>query len=148
MIIPCRPLTLGFNLLKLALFLLLTSLAFAQQNTGALRGQVTDQLGGAAVGATVTAVEAKGVEKIVITDNEGGFVFSNLPREMTGAPDAGIIGRNLRSGTPTLLEETSGIAPGTRKNSAIYSQGCMLSNVQDRKPRYWTLNFGHWTLNI
>ncbi len=69
MIIPCRPLTLGFNLLKLALFLLLTSLAFAQQNTGALHGQITDQLGGAVVGATVTAVDANGVEKIAITDN-------------------------------------------------------------------------------
>lgn len=102
MIIPCRPLTLGFNLLKLALIILLASLAFAQQNTEALRGQVTDQLGGAVVGATVTAVDANGVEKIVITDNDGGFVFSNLPRGTTGAPDAGIIGRNLRSGAPTL----------------------------------------------
>ena len=67
MSIPRRPLALSVNLLKLALIFLLTSLAFAQQNPETLRGQVTDQLGGAAAGAIVTAVGASGVEKIVIT---------------------------------------------------------------------------------
>ena len=95
MIIPCRPLTLGFNLLKLALFLLLTSLAFAQQNTGALRGQVTDQLSGAVIDATVTAFDADGVEKIVITNIGCGFVLRNLPRGTTTAPNAIIIGRSF-----------------------------------------------------
>ena len=37
----------------------------AQQRNGSIKGQVLDELGGAMVGVTVTAIDAKGVEKTV-----------------------------------------------------------------------------------
>lgn len=52
--------------------------ASAQQSLGTLRGQVKDELGGVIVGATVTVVDAAGVEKSTRTNEEGRYVFSAL----------------------------------------------------------------------
>ena len=49
-------------LIAIALCVSLAALAVAQQRTGSLKGQVLDELGGAIVGVTVTAIDAKGVE--------------------------------------------------------------------------------------
>ena len=56
----------------------LTGLAGAQQRTGSLRGQVLDELGGAIVGATVTAVDSRGVEKSTVTNDGGSYTISGL----------------------------------------------------------------------
>src|SRR5690349_1986082 len=53
-------------------------LAVAQERAGSLRGQVLDELGGAIVGASVTVVDAKGVEKSVVTNNAGTYVVNGL----------------------------------------------------------------------
>jgi Carboxypeptidase regulatory-like domain len=64
----------------LALVLALcVSAAFAQQATGTLRGQIVDELGGAIVGATVTATDERGVEKSTTTNGEGNYVLGGLP---------------------------------------------------------------------
>src|SRR5215212_10693107 len=49
-----------------------------QQQAGTLRGIVTDEFGGALVGATVTAVNQTGVEKSTVTNDEGNYVISGL----------------------------------------------------------------------
>ncbi|MDT4896268.1 MAG: hypothetical protein QOH25_1345 [Acidobacteriota bacterium] len=65
--------------LSLALMLALSVVvSFAQQATGTLRGLVTDEFGGALVGATVTVVSASGVEKSVVTNDEGNYVVGGL----------------------------------------------------------------------
>ena len=48
------------------------------KRAGDLRGQVTDELGGLIVGATVTLTDAKGSAKTAITNNDGRFVFGGL----------------------------------------------------------------------
>lgn len=53
------------------------SLVQAQAGTG-IRGQVTDELGGAIVGATVTLVEQSGAEKTATTNEEGVYVFTSI----------------------------------------------------------------------
>src|ERR1043165_4371855 len=52
--------------------------AAAQERPGSLRGQVLDDLGGLIVGATVTAIDAKGTEKSVVTNNNGVYTISGL----------------------------------------------------------------------
>ena len=70
--------TLGRSL-KLALALTLSvAVVVAQQTTGNLRGQLTDEFGGTIVGATVTVTDAAGVTKTNTTDDEGRFAFSGL----------------------------------------------------------------------
>ncbi len=65
--------------LGLALVLALAAAAaFAQQAGGNLRGQVTDEFGGALVGATVTVVNSTGAEKTAVTNDEGTFVVNGL----------------------------------------------------------------------
>ncbi len=51
---------------------------FAQQSTGNLRGQVTDQVGAVIIGATVTVTDAGGITKTTTTGNEGNYAFSGL----------------------------------------------------------------------
>ena len=53
-------------------------LVVAQQRAGSLRGQVLDELGGAIVGASVTVIDAKGVEKSVVTNNAGTYTVNGL----------------------------------------------------------------------
>jgi hypothetical protein len=53
-------------------------LAQAQQGIGAIHGQVTDEFGGAIVGATVTLIDATGAEKTGTTDDQGNYNFIRL----------------------------------------------------------------------
>jgi carboxypeptidase family protein/TonB-dependent receptor-like protein len=53
-------------------------LALAQQRPGTLRGQVLDELGGAIVGASVTAIDAQGKEKAVVTNDGGIYTINGL----------------------------------------------------------------------
>src|ERR1043165_612654 len=64
--------------LAIALGALWASLAVAQERAGSLRGQVLDELGGAIVGANVTVIDAKGVEKSVVTNNAGTYTVNGL----------------------------------------------------------------------
>jgi hypothetical protein len=51
---------------------------FSQQRAGSLRGQVLDELGGAIVGASVTAIDATGKEKSVVTNDGGNYTINGL----------------------------------------------------------------------
>ncbi|MDQ2976377.1 MAG: carboxypeptidase-like regulatory domain-containing protein, partial [Acidobacteriota bacterium] len=52
---------------------------FSQQNTGSIKGTVTDQLGSLIVNAKVVARDVKGTEKTVTTNSTGSFEFRSLP---------------------------------------------------------------------
>lgn len=70
---------LVYPLLFIALTLITFSVAaYAQQATGELRGQLTDELGGLIVGADVTLTNAGGVRLTVTSDNEGNYLFNRL----------------------------------------------------------------------
>ena len=60
------------------IFSLCLAAVSAQTRMGAIRGQVVDEFGGLILGATVTVVDASGVEKTVTTDAEGKFLISGL----------------------------------------------------------------------
>jgi hypothetical protein len=60
------------------LLLSLTSLSFAQQTTGSIKGSVTDQLGSLVVGATIVAKDSKGTERTAPTNATGAFEFRSL----------------------------------------------------------------------
>jgi hypothetical protein len=64
--------------LVIALCASIPGLLFAQQRPGSLRGQVLDELGGAIVGASVTVIDGKGVEKSVVTNDSGSYVVNGL----------------------------------------------------------------------
>lgn len=64
--------------LGLALLLALSVVVGFAQQPGTLRGQVTDEFGGALVGATVTAINQTGVEKSTVTNDEGVYVIGGL----------------------------------------------------------------------
>src|SRR5215213_706931 len=71
--------------LVIALCASIPGLVFAQQRAGSLRGQVLDELGGAIVGASVTVIDSKGVEKSVVTNDGGTYVVNGLmPGKYTG----------------------------------------------------------------
>lgn len=53
-------------------------LAVAQQRAGSLKGQVLDELGGAIVGAAITAIDGRGVEKSAVTNDAGGYTINGL----------------------------------------------------------------------
>jgi hypothetical protein len=65
--------------LILVLSLLFQPLVFAQQRTGALHGQVLDELGAVIVGATVTVTDANGAIKTATTNDEGQYTVAGLP---------------------------------------------------------------------
>src|SRR6202171_2764396 len=52
--------------------------ALGQRTNAPLRGQVSDELGGVIVGATVVVVDAAGVEKTATTNQDGNYVLSGL----------------------------------------------------------------------
>lgn len=52
--------------------------ALPQERPGSLRGQVLDELGAIIVGATVTAIDARGTEKTVTTNNNGVYTINGL----------------------------------------------------------------------
>ena len=60
------------------ILLLCTATVSAQQNTGGLKGRVSDEFGGVIVGATVTATDAYRVTKTATTNNEGAFNLAGL----------------------------------------------------------------------
>ncbi|HEY0727147.1 MAG TPA: TonB-dependent receptor [Pyrinomonadaceae bacterium] len=60
-------LTLGF-----------ADVGYSQQRPGSVRGQVLDELGGAIVGASVTAIDATGKEKSVVTNDNGTYTITGL----------------------------------------------------------------------
>src|ERR1051325_4195731 len=63
----------------LIIFVLLFSVTLAaQQARGTLRGLITDELGAAIVGASVTLTDATGVQKKTTTNNEGVYTFAGL----------------------------------------------------------------------
>src|SRR5829696_5044273 len=62
----------------LALMLALAAAVSFAQQAGSLRGQVTDEFGGALIGATITVVSSTGAEKSAVTDDDGTFVVSGL----------------------------------------------------------------------
>ncbi|HEX8736469.1 MAG TPA: carboxypeptidase regulatory-like domain-containing protein [Pyrinomonadaceae bacterium] len=59
------------------LTLFISSSALAQQ-TGTLNGQVVDTLGAVVVGASVTAIDAGGKEKTVVTNRQGEYSITGL----------------------------------------------------------------------
>lgn len=69
--------TIGQSVALMLVLVLSTVLAFAQATTG-IRGQVTDELGGIIVGATVTLLDASGAQKTAVTNEEGVYVFNGL----------------------------------------------------------------------
>ena len=73
------PPRLPHTLVVLAALILLCSVSVAaQQARGTLRGLITDELGAAIVGASVTLTDATGVEKKAITNGEGIYSFTGL----------------------------------------------------------------------
>ena len=62
----------------IALCASIPALVLGQQRPGSLRGQVLDELGGAIVGASVTAIDGKGVEKSVVTNDGGSYTINGL----------------------------------------------------------------------
>src|SRR6185503_65070 len=58
--------------------LCIASIVLAQQNTGALKGTVTDQLGSLVVGAKVTVRNARGVVTSATTNSSGIYEFRRL----------------------------------------------------------------------
>src|SRR6201991_1026758 len=72
--LPRLPRTLSI----LAFALLLSANVAAQQTRGTLRGLITDELGAAIVGATVTLTDATGVQKKTTTNGEGVYTFAGL----------------------------------------------------------------------
>ena len=89
--------TLGLvSLVLLTLFLFVSPLC-AQRQTGAIKGRVTDELGGLITQATVTIVNSSGSEQTVVTNGDGLYTLSNLD-----------------PGTYTLRVESQGFAPFER----------------------------------
>lgn len=62
----------------LLVFALCATSVAAQQRAGGLKGQVLDELGGAIVGVSVTAVSAEGVEKTTVTNDGGSYTINGL----------------------------------------------------------------------
>ncbi|HKS08206.1 MAG TPA: carboxypeptidase regulatory-like domain-containing protein [Pyrinomonadaceae bacterium] len=66
------------SLFILTFALLLSANVAAQQTRGTLRGLITDELGAAIVGASVTLTDATGVQKKTTTNSEGVYTFAGL----------------------------------------------------------------------
>src|SRR5204863_7563807 len=78
--VPMKPTrTLPCKMFSTILIVLMVAiLAVAQQARGTLRGLITDELGGAIVGATVTLTDASGAQKKTTTNGEGVYAFTGL----------------------------------------------------------------------
>jgi len=75
----CKRTILSFSF-TLALITLSVGTALAQQARGRLRGQITDQLGGLVVGATVTSVElSTGNARTTTSGKDGIYTFADIP---------------------------------------------------------------------
>src|SRR5947209_13475078 len=62
----------------LTLMFIVSTASAQQPSSGSLRGEVLDSLGGLIVGATVTTLDASGVEKTTRTNREGAFQITGL----------------------------------------------------------------------
>src|SRR2546425_229132 len=69
---------LNKRICAIALTLTLCLGTAAAQNKGALRGRVVDEKGGVVIGANAVLVDANGVEKVTVTNNEGTYSFTAL----------------------------------------------------------------------
>src|SRR5262249_13016884 len=79
----------------------------AAQTQTSLRGQVTDQLGGAVAGATVTLVDSSNNEKTTTTNEQGIYVFS-------GIAAGTYFVRVLATGFALFQKETGAVDAGKR----------------------------------
>ena len=61
------------------LLLLAAVKSFSQQNTGSVKGTITDQLGGLVVNATVVINDGKSALKSMATNSDGNYEFRSLP---------------------------------------------------------------------
>src|SRR5215469_13800807 len=70
---------IGYSLLIVAILLCIAAPALSQVNLGRIDGTVTDQTGGAIVGASVTVTDvARGVTRSLTTDSAGAYSAPNL----------------------------------------------------------------------
>ncbi len=63
---------------RLLLILLFCAGVALGQTAGSLKGQISDEFGGVIVGASVVAINAKGVEKTVTSNGDGNYAISGL----------------------------------------------------------------------
>ncbi len=70
--------TLFRCLIGLSILSLAALTAFPQQNRATAHGLVTDELGAAIVGASVTLIDVKGQAKTTVTNSEGVYQFTGL----------------------------------------------------------------------
>ena len=94
--------------LSLILAMILSANAAMAQGTGSLRGQVTDEQGGAIVGATVTLIDASNVEKTATTNDQGMYTIAGL------APGKYFL-RVIASGFALFENESVEVALGRRE---------------------------------
>ena len=87
-------------------------IATAQQRVGSLRGQVTDELGGLVVGATVTLVAADGSQKTATTNADGVYAINSV------APGVYTL-RVMASGFTAFEKTELAIAAGTRSTHDV-----------------------------
>lgn len=85
------------------------SVTFGQQNRASLRGLVTDELGAALVGASVTITDANGQSKSTVSNNEGIYVFNGL------APGTYIV-RSMAKGFAPSLDNEVELKAGARQS--------------------------------
>src|SRR6185312_13583761 len=85
------------------------TVSLAQQSRGSLRGVIKDELGATIVGATVTLVDANGVEKTTTTNGEGAYVFNGL------APGKYVV-RAAATGFANADETEVDLAAGARES--------------------------------
>jgi hypothetical protein len=74
----------AFRLISCLIFMLwltlcsMAAVSLAQGGAQTLRGRVRDELGGLIMSATVTVIDAKGLERVTTTNERGEFAFDNL----------------------------------------------------------------------
>ena len=95
----------------LGLFLILLASTSIAQNGTSIRGQITDQLGGAIVGASVTVTAADGRTQTVQSDARGAYRVNSLSPgdysvhvSMTKFSSFDISGLALNTGQPFILD--------------------------------------------
>jgi hypothetical protein len=113
--------------LTVALFVCASSNS-AQQNTGGLRGRITDQNGAVIVGAAVTAVAPGGKETVAITNAEGAYVIAGLApgKYVVRASEAGFV--SYENPDVTIVAGVSGtldinLAVGLKEEDEVLVDG-------------------------
>ena len=96
---PTRSISRGS--LGIALIFVLTCAAAYGQARSTLRGLITDELGAAIVGVSVTLTDANGVQKKTTTNGEGVYSFSGL------APGKYLVSAVASGFAPTLNQEVN-----------------------------------------